>query len=77
MIARSIRRSIGLGLSTFLLFASMTAMADDCEKRIRDAQRNVDKQVQKHGERSRQAEDARHHLEDVRGSCHRGDRDRH
>lgn len=77
MIARSIRRSIGLGLSTFLLFGSMTAMADDCEKRIHDAERNVDKQVHKHGEHSRQAEDARHHLEDVRARCHRGDRDRH
>lgn len=71
MINRSIRMAIGVGISGIMLFGSMTAMADNCDKRMRDAQHNLDKQVQRHGEHSRQAEDARRQMEHVRASCHR------
>ena len=71
MFNRSFRAAAGMVFSAVLLLGSMSAFAANCDKRIHDAERNVDKQVRNHGEHSRQAEEARHHLADVRSSCHR------
>ena len=49
-----------------------------CERQIHKAQEQLEKAVHKHGEHSRQAEEKRHHLEEVRERCHHDhDRDRH
>jgi len=48
---------------------------DRCEQRIRDAERDLHKAERRHGEHSRQAEQKRHRLEEIRERCHR-DHDR-
>ncbi|MGC2694799.1 MAG: hypothetical protein WA738_03330 [Candidatus Angelobacter sp.] len=47
-----------------------------CEQRIRKAENNLQNAIRKHGERSRQAEQRRHQLDEAREQCHRGDHDR-
>ncbi len=42
---------------------------DKCEQQVRKAQENLNKAIQKHGERSRQAEQQRRKLEDARAKC--------
>jgi multidrug resistance efflux pump len=42
-----------------------------CEQQIHKAEANLQKAVRKHGERSRQAEQKRHQLEEARERCHR------
>lgn len=69
---------ISLVLSGCLLGGAVPLLADhrsDCEKRIHKAELNLDKEVRKHGEHSRQAEKRRHELENVRESCRDVDRD--
>jgi len=46
---------------------------DKCRHDIQKAEQNLDKAIRKHGEHSRQAEERRHQLEEVRSRCH----DRH
>jgi len=60
-------------LLAMLAFGSAVPMYASCEKDIRKAEHNLDKAVRKHGEHSRQAEERRHQLEEVRSRCH----DRH
>jgi hypothetical protein len=48
----------------------------DCEKRILKAEHNLEKEVRKHGENSRQADKRRNDLEKVREQCRSFDRDR-
>ena len=47
-----------------------------CEQRIHRAEEKLRKEIDRHGEQSRQAEKRRHELEEARRSCG-GDRDRH
>ena len=47
-----------------------------CEQRIHKAEENLRKEIDRHGEHSRQAEKRRHELEEAKRSCG-GDRDRH
>jgi hypothetical protein len=48
---------------------------DKCRHDIHRAEQNLDKAVRQHGEHSRQAEERRHQLEEVRERCHmRGER---
>jgi len=68
--------------ASLLLGAAIPASADQddhCRHDVQRAERNLDKAVRKYGEHSRQAEDRRHQLEEVRERCHmRGDdHDRH
>jgi hypothetical protein len=70
---------ISLVLSGCLLGGVVPLQADrrsDCAKRIRKAEQNLDKEVRKHGERSRQAENRRRDLERAREQCRDFDRDR-
>jgi len=46
---------------------------DKCSRDIRKAEENVEKAARKHGEHSRQAEERRHQLEEVKERCHRRD----
>jgi hypothetical protein len=69
---------ISLVLSGCLLGGVVPLQADrrsDCAKRIRKAEQNLDKEVRKHGEHSRQAEKRRHELEKTRENCRGFDRD--
>ncbi len=52
--------------------------ADKCRRDIHKAEENLEKAVRKHGERSRQAQQRRHQLEEVRERCrgYWGNRDR-
>ena len=63
----------------FLLGSGVQALAidrdDKCERRIHQAEVNLQKAIRKHGEHSRQAEQRRHELEEARERCHH-DRDR-
>ena len=47
-----------------------------CQQRIHRAEEKLRKEIDRHGERSRQAEKRRHELEEAQRSCG-GDRDRH
>ena len=66
-------------LAAFFLFGSAPPARaldrdDKCERRIHRAEENLEKAIRRHGEHSRQAEQRRHQLEEVRERCHR-DRD--
>jgi len=72
MLNRLFRNAGWLGFSALLLFGSITASAQDrCERRVRKAEIQLQQAVQRHGERSRQAENKRRNLERARESCHR------
>jgi hypothetical protein len=80
---------VAAALGGFLLFTGAPATrAQDhdrdrqCEQRIHKAEAKLQKEIERHGEQSRQAEKRRHELEQVRQSCHRDhdhdhDNDRH
>ena len=59
-------------LGGFLLLDTFvpTVAADDCRDRVRKAEENVKKQTDRHGEHSKQAEQARYNLDKVRRDCH-------
>jgi len=64
----------------FLLVGCVApALAGDrdhkCRERIEKAEARLRREIDRHGERSRQAEKCRHELEEARERC-RGDRDR-
>src|SRR5580700_6283733 len=48
---------------------------DKCQRDIHKAEENLEKAVHKHGEHSRQAEDRRRQLEEVRERCRAHDHD--
>lgn len=59
--------------ASFLAGTAAPARADrddKCRNDIRKAEENLDKAVRKHGEHSKQAEDRRRQLEEVRRRCH-------
>ena len=70
-------------------FSAIPAQAFDrdderCENRIHKAERDLERAERRHGEHSRQAEEKRHRLEEIRERCHHDhdrdrdrDRDRH
>jgi len=63
-----------------LLGGGVSLQADhwrDCEKRIHKAEEDLHKEVRKHGEHSRQAENRRRDLYQARDRCRGFDRDRH
>ena len=69
----------GLGVS-LLAAGALPAQADrddreeHCRRNVQKAEERLERAVRKHGERSRQADDRRHQLEEVRERCHmRGD----
>jgi hypothetical protein len=67
-------------LAAFFLFGSAVPgraldRDDKCERRIHRAEENLERAIRRHGEHSRQAEQRRHQLEEVRERCHR-DHDR-
>jgi len=57
----------------FLLIGSAAPVSAyaNCEQRIRKAERNLDRAIQRHGLHSIQAERRRDQLERVRARCHR------
>jgi hypothetical protein len=62
------------------LWAGVTTPAradrgDACRRQIRKAEENLEKAIRKHGEQSRQAEQGRRQLEEIRECCRTGDRD--
>lgn len=65
---------------TFLISSAGVLQArdrdDKCEERVHKAEHNLERDVQKHGEHSRQAEKRRHELDEARAKCgHDHDRD--
>lgn len=82
---------IGTALGAFLLAGAVVPLQardrdDRCEQRIRKAEANLNKEVRRHGEHSRQAEQRRRELEQARARCradehhdrdHDRDHDRH
>ncbi len=62
-------------LAAFFVFGSaMPSRAvdrdDKCERRVHQAEENLDRAIRKHGEHSRQAEQRRRELREVRERCH-------
>ena len=51
--------------------AAGTWSCNDCDQRIHRAEENLRKAVDRHGERSAEAERRRHELEEARRSCGR------
>jgi hypothetical protein len=78
---------LAAALGGVLLFAGAPATRaqdhgrdEKCEQRIHKAEAKLQKEIARHGEQSRQAEQRRQELEQVRQSCHRDhdhDNDRH
>ena len=60
-----------IGVVGMLLFGSVAASAANCERRVRNAEMELQRAVARHGVNSRQAEKKRRHLEEVRATCHR------
>jgi len=63
---------VALGVGLLMGGATFTRAADhdsDCRKRIHNAEENLRKAVDKHGEHSPQADKRRHELEEVRRGC--------
>lgn len=62
-----------MALAGFLLVGSVAPASAyaNCEQRIRKAERNLDRAIQRHGLHSIQAERRRDQLERVRARCHR------
>lgn len=58
------------GLMVAVVPAQAFDRDDRCEQRIRDAERDLHKAERKHGEHSRQADEKRHRLEEIRERCH-------
>jgi len=79
------RRCSAVALSGIFMVSSAGLLQardhdDKCEERVRKAERNLERDVQKHGEHSRQAEKRRHQVEEAREKCghdHDRDHDRH
>ena len=61
-------------LGVWLLVAPTPACDHDreCAKRIQRAEERLRKEIDRHGEHSRQAEEKRHELEEVRRACREG-----
>jgi len=57
-------------LGATLLAGVATPARADCRRDIEKAEANLRKAIQKHGERSKQAEERRRQLEEVRRRCH-------
>ena len=65
--------------ASLLAGTAVPAHADQDERYRRDvhrAEQNLDKAIRKHGEHSRQAEDSRRRLDEVRERCHMRDEHR-
>jgi len=61
-----------LGVLLLISGASFTRAADrdsDCRKRVHKAEEKLRKEIDRHGERSQQAEKRRRELEEARRSC--------
>jgi hypothetical protein len=62
----------GLGICLLAGVTALTRADDhDCDKRIHQAEVKLQKEIDKHGEHSPQADRRRHELEEVRRSCGR------
>ena len=59
-----------IGAVGVLVFGSIGASAANCERRVRNAEMELQLAVARHGANSRQAEKKRRHLEEVRATCH-------
>ncbi|HEU5235362.1 MAG TPA: hypothetical protein VFU50_21070 [Terriglobales bacterium] len=59
-----------IGVIGMLVFGSIAASAANCERRVRNAEMQLQRAVARHGVNSRQAEKKRRHLEQVRATCH-------
>jgi len=57
-------------LGACMPFAPMPSCDHDCAKRIHRAERNLQREIDRHGEHSPEAERKRHELEEVRRDCH-------
>jgi hypothetical protein len=65
--------------ASLLAGTALPAHADQderCRRDIQKAEQNLDKAIRKHGEHSRQAEDRRRQLDEVRERCHMRDEHR-
>jgi hypothetical protein len=64
-------RLVAAVLGGFLLFGTLTPIvaADDCKARVRKAEETVNRERDRHGEHSKQAEQARRKLEKERANC--------
>ena len=63
---------LALGVLLLISGAILTRAADhdsNCRKRIHKAEEKLRKEIDRHGERSQQAEKRRRELEEVRRSC--------
>jgi len=70
-MSNRLRKFTLLSCAGLLLATSVnTFAAERCEKRVRNAEMQLDRAVQRHGAHSRQAEKKRRHLEEVRATCH-------
>ena len=75
---KNILFAAGLGVLLLAGGVARTQASDNnrrCEQRIHQAEEKLRREIDRHGERSRQAEKRRHELEQARRSCGEG-RDR-
>src|SRR5712692_3979868 len=77
MNLRAALRTTALGAAVLLggiLLSGTTAQAADCRDRIRAEERELDRNIRRHGYYSRQAEKDRRELQSMRASCGYGGR---
>ena len=81
MSFRNLALTASLGIS-LLASCALPAYADHddrdehCRRDVQKAEERLERAIQKHGERSRQAETRRHQLEETRERCHMRGNDR-
>jgi hypothetical protein len=69
------KSACAVGLTSRVASALAGDRDHECRERIEKAEARLRREIDRHGERSRQAEKCRHELEEARERC-RGDRDR-
>jgi hypothetical protein len=70
MLNRIQKVTLGSVIGLLVFGGSITASAANCERRVRNAEMQLQRAVARHGMNSRQAEKKRRRLEEVRATCH-------
>ena len=78
---RNLALTASLGISLLAscvipAYADRDDREERCRRDVHKAEERLERAIQKHGEHSRQAEDRRHQLEELRERCHMRGEDR-
>jgi hypothetical protein len=63
--------------ATLLVGGALPSIADDCEKRVRKAEQNLRREIDRHGEHGKDVGRFKRDLERERENCRRVEKERH